>query len=58
MIRQADAGGGEADEEVVQAALENVRRVSQRLHPNVLDDYGLEGAVEWYSNFYWKRVWA
>jgi two-component system sensor histidine kinase UhpB len=36
-------------QEVVQAALENVRRVSQRLHPNVLDDYGLEGAVEWYS---------
>jgi two-component system, NarL family, sensor histidine kinase UhpB len=25
-----------------------VRRLSQRLHPNVLDDYGLEGAVEWY----------
>ncbi len=34
--------------QVVQDALENVRQLSQRLHPNVLDDYGLEGAIEWY----------
>ena len=34
---------------IVQTALENVRGVSQRLHPNVLDDYGLEGALEWYA---------
>jgi signal transduction histidine kinase len=33
---------------IAQETLENVRRLSQRLHPNVLDDYGLEGAVEWY----------
>lgn len=35
-------------QEVVQGALEGVRGLSQRLHPNVLDDYGLEGAIEWY----------
>jgi signal transduction histidine kinase len=33
---------------VTQAALEGVRRLSQRLHPSVLDDFGLEGAVESY----------
>ncbi len=33
---------------IAQETLEGVRRLSQRLHPNVLDDYGLEGAVEWY----------
>ncbi|HUG81217.1 MAG TPA: ATP-binding protein [Bryobacterales bacterium] len=34
--------------EVTQQALDGVRRLSQRLHPNVLDDFGLEGAVEWH----------
>ena len=33
---------------VTQEALEGVRRLSQRLHPNVLDDFGLEGAIEWH----------
>jgi signal transduction histidine kinase len=33
---------------VTHEALEGVRRLSQRLHPNVLDDYGLEGAIEWH----------
>jgi signal transduction histidine kinase len=33
---------------IAQETLQSVRRLSQRLHPNVLDDYGLEGAVEWY----------
>lgn len=35
---------------VTQEALNGVRRLSQRLHPNVLHDFGLEGAVEWYVN--------
>lgn len=35
---------------VTQEALDGVRRLSQRLHPNVLHDFGLEGAVEWYVN--------
>jgi signal transduction histidine kinase len=34
---------------VTHEALEGVRRLSQRLHPNVLDDYGLEGAIEWHT---------
>lgn len=33
---------------VTQHALDGVRRLSQRLHPNVLNDFGLEGAVEWH----------
>ena len=33
---------------VAQEALDGVRRLSQRLHPNVLDDFGLEGAIEWH----------
>jgi signal transduction histidine kinase len=33
---------------VTHEALQGVRRLSQRLHPNVLDDYGLEGAIEWH----------
>ena len=32
---------------VTQHALDGVRRLSQRLHPNVLNDFGLDGAVEW-----------
>ncbi|MCW5978396.1 MAG: sensor histidine kinase [Bryobacteraceae bacterium] len=35
-------------QQIVQEALDGVRSLSVRLHPNVLDDYGLEGAVEWY----------
>jgi signal transduction histidine kinase len=35
---------------VAQEALEGVRRLSQRLHPHILDDFGLEGAVDWYVN--------
>ncbi len=50
--RNADSAGLRAGLQeakgVTQEALEGVRRLSQRLHPNVLDDFGLEGAVEWY----------
>ena len=34
--------------EVAQAALDNVRGLSQALHPSILDELGLESAVEWY----------
>lgn len=34
--------------EVAQAALDNVRGLSQTLHPSILDELGLESAVEWY----------
>jgi signal transduction histidine kinase len=34
--------------EVAQTALDNVRGLSQTLHPSILDDLGLESAVEWY----------
>jgi signal transduction histidine kinase len=33
---------------VTQQALDGVRRLSQRLHPSVLNDFGLQGAVEWH----------
>jgi signal transduction histidine kinase len=54
--RKAGESSGELREglretkEVTQQALDGVRRLSQRLHPNVLHDFGLEGAVEWYAN--------
>jgi signal transduction histidine kinase len=34
--------------EVAQAALDNVRGLSQALHPSILDELGLDSAVEWY----------
>jgi signal transduction histidine kinase len=50
--REGEAAGVSKDlrevQGIVQDALESVRSISQRLHPNVLDDYGLEGAAEWY----------
>jgi signal transduction histidine kinase len=33
---------------IAQTALENVRGLSQTLHPSVLDELGLESAIEWY----------
>jgi signal transduction histidine kinase len=33
---------------IVQKTLEKVRSLSHQLHPNILDDYGLEKALEWY----------
>jgi signal transduction histidine kinase len=35
-------------QETVQATLNNVRSLSQALHPVILDEAGLESAVEWY----------
>ncbi len=52
--RKADASPNELQEGlreakgVTQHAFDGVRRLSQRLHPSVLNDFGLEGAVEWH----------
>ena len=34
--------------EIAQATLDNVRRLSQTLHPSILEDAGLDEAVDWY----------
>jgi signal transduction histidine kinase len=34
--------------EIAQATLDNVRGLSQTLHPSILDDAGLERTVDWY----------
>lgn len=34
--------------EIVQSALDNVRGLSQTLHPSILEELGLESAIEWY----------
>src|SRR5205823_8040744 len=34
--------------EIAQATLDNVRGLSQTLHPSMLDDAGLEHAIAWY----------
>jgi len=41
---------------ITQSALEKVRSLSQMLHPAVLDDYGLEKAVEWYVPQFEKQT--
>ncbi len=42
--------------DIAQSALEKVRSLSQALHPSVLDDYGLEKAVEWYASQFGKQT--
>jgi signal transduction histidine kinase len=34
--------------EIAQTTLDNVRGLSQTLHPSILEDAGLEGTIEWY----------
>jgi signal transduction histidine kinase len=34
--------------EVAQSAIENVRGLSQTLHPSILDELGLDSAIQWY----------
>jgi signal transduction histidine kinase len=34
--------------EIAQTTLENVRRLSQTLHPSILEDAGLDAAIDWY----------
>lgn len=38
--------------EIAHQTLEKVRAMSQMLHPPVLDDYGLEKSIEWYTDKY------
>jgi signal transduction histidine kinase len=42
--------------EVVQEAIEKTRSFSQALHPTILDDYGLERAVERYIQTFGKQT--
>ena len=43
-------------QEIVQAALEKVRRLSQALHPVILDEIGFEGAVDQYLPGFQKQT--
>jgi signal transduction histidine kinase len=42
--------------EIAHQTLEKVRGMSQMLHPPVLDDYGLERSIEWYTGKYAKQT--
>jgi signal transduction histidine kinase len=42
--------------EIAQSTLERLRSLSQALHPSILDDYGLEKALEWYITQFGKQT--
>lgn len=42
--------------EITQSTLEKMRTLSQMLHPSVLDDFGLAGALEWYTQLFQKQT--
>jgi signal transduction histidine kinase len=42
--------------DMTQSALDKVRSLSQMLHPAVIDDYGLEKAIEWYVPMFEKQT--
>ncbi len=42
--------------EVVQTALDNVRGLSQTLHPSILEELGLESTVQWYLSTVDKQL--
>jgi len=42
--------------EIAQAALENVRGLSQTLHPSILDELGLESTIDWYLSTVEKQL--
>lgn len=42
--------------EIAQAALDNVRGLSQSLHPSLLEELGLESTVEWYLSTVDKQL--
>jgi signal transduction histidine kinase len=51
--RQAPEGSALRDDlreigEIAQAALDNVRGLSQALHPSILEELGLESTIDWY----------
>ena len=41
--------------EVAQSALDNVRGLSQSLHPSILEELGLESTVEWYLSTFERQ---
>jgi len=42
--------------EIAQSTLEHLRSLSQALHPAILDDFGLEKAIEWYVTQFGKQT--
>jgi signal transduction histidine kinase len=42
--------------EVAQAALDNVRGLSQTLHPSILEELGLESTIDWYLSTVRKQL--
>ena len=42
--------------QIAQSTLERLRSLSQALHPSILDDYGLEKALEWYVAQFGKQT--
>lgn len=42
--------------EITHGTLERMRSLSQMLHPAVLDDYGLAGAVGWYADVFQRQT--
>jgi signal transduction histidine kinase len=42
--------------EIAQSTLEHLRSLSQALHPSILDDFGLEKAIEWYVAQFGKQT--
>jgi signal transduction histidine kinase len=42
--------------DIAQTALDNVRGLSQTLHPSILDELGLESAIEWYLSTAGKQL--
>jgi signal transduction histidine kinase len=66
MLQRVDKKGLPADSplrqdlnevrEVAQKALEKTRSLSQALHPSILDDAGLEQAIDWYVKVFEKQT--
>jgi len=65
MLRRAERQAPEASPlrselreigEIAQTALDNVRGLSQTLHPSILDELGLESAIEWYLSTAGKQL--
>jgi len=57
-LPESDPGREQIHEvrQIANETLERVRGMSQMLHPPVLDDYGLEKSIEWYTAKYGKQT--
>jgi signal transduction histidine kinase len=42
--------------EIAQSALDNMRRLSQTLHPSILEELGLESTIDWYLSTVEKQM--